>query len=54
MTGGTDAIADLPALPDAYPLLFDLATPLALGPVDRLGRVRLAHGPYAYAGSAKG
>ena len=49
-----DAIADPPALPGAYLLLFDLATPLALGPVGRLGEVRLAPALYAYAGSAKG
>ncbi len=52
--GGTDAIADLPALPGAYLLLFDLAAPLALGSVGRLGEVRLAPALYAYAGSAKG
>jgi Uri superfamily endonuclease len=52
--GGTDAIADLPALPGAYLLLFDLTAPLALGPVGRLGEVCLPPALYAYAGSAKG
>ena len=54
MTGGVDAIGDLPSRPGAYLLLFDLAAPFALGPVGRLGEVLLAPAFYAYAGSAKG
>lgn len=56
MTGAAEAgaIAGLPALPGAYLLLFDLAAAEALGPVGRLGDVRLAPALYAYAGSANG
>ncbi|MDA1071819.1 MAG: DUF123 domain-containing protein, partial [Proteobacteria bacterium] len=56
MVGGEAAGAAraLPALSGAYLLLFDLAAALDLGPVGRLGRVRLVPALYAYAGNAKG
>jgi Uri superfamily endonuclease len=47
-------VGDLPALPGAYLLLLEFENPLDLGPVGRLGEVRLAPALYAYAGSAKG
>jgi Uri superfamily endonuclease len=44
---------DLPSVPGAYALHFDLKTALAV-PVARLGHPTLTPGTYVYAGSARG
>ena len=52
-TGWTEIPGDLPPEPGAYVLIVELDRPLRLAHA-RLGKVALAPGRYAYAGSARG